>query len=117
MPSLGRGFPVTPATILAWHRRLVSRRGDYTVRRRPGRPPTPTVVKNLVIRMATDNPAWGHRRVQGELIRLGHRIAASTVWQILHDGGLDPALRRSGPTWRQFLTIQAKAVLAVASCT
>lgn len=75
--------------------------------------PDPTVVKNLVIRMATENPTWGHRRVQGELIRLGHRIAASTVWQILHDAGLDPAPRRSGPTWRQFLTTQAKAVLAV----
>ena len=109
----GEVFPVTPATILAWHRRLVSRRWDYTARRRPGRPPTPTVVKNLVIRMATDNPTWGHRRVQGELIRLGHRIAASTVWQILHDAGLGPAPRRSGPTWRQFLTTQAKAVLAV----
>src|SRR5947209_865366 len=75
--------------------------------------PTPAVVKDLVIRMATENPTWGHRRVQGELIRLGHRIAASTVWQILHDAGLDPAPRRSGPTWRQFLTTQAKAVLAV----
>ena len=106
-------FPVTPATILAWHRRLVARRWDYTARRRPGRPPTPAVVKNLVIRMATENPTWGHRRVQGELIRLGHRIAASTVWQILHDAGLDPAPRRSGPTWRQFLTTQVKAVLAV----
>jgi hypothetical protein len=51
--------------------------------------------------------------VQGELIRLGHRIAASTVWQILHDAGIDPAPRRSGPTWRQFLTAQAQAVLAV----
>jgi putative transposase len=51
--------------------------------------------------------------VQGELVRLGHRIAASTVWQILHDAGIDPAPHRSGPTWRQFLTAQAKAVLAV----
>jgi hypothetical protein len=59
--------------------------------------------------MATENPTWGHRRVQGELVRLGHRITASTVWQILHDAGLDPAPRRSGPTWRQFLTAQAKA--------
>ena len=63
-------FPVTPATILAGHRRLVWRRGDYTARRRSGRPPTPAVIKDLVIRMATENPTWGHRRVQGELIRL-----------------------------------------------
>ena len=63
--------------------------------------------------MATDNPAWGHRRVQGELVRLGHPIAASTVWQILHDAGIDPAPRRSGPTWKQFLTAQARGILAV----
>ncbi|MDQ3764996.1 MAG: integrase core domain-containing protein [Actinomycetota bacterium] len=106
-------FSVTPATILAWHRRLISRSWDYTARRRPGRPPTPAAITKLVIRMATENPTWGHRRVQGELVRLGHRIAASTVWQILHDAGLDPAPRRSGPTWRQFLTAQAKSVLAV----
>jgi putative transposase len=106
-------FSVTPATILAWHRRLVSRKWDYTARRRPGRPPTAETIKRLVIRMAAENPAWGHRRVQGELVRLGHRIAASTVWQIFHDAGIDPAPRRSGPTWRQFLTAQAKAILAV----
>ena len=106
-------FPVTPATILTWHRKLVSRRGDYPARRRPGRPPTAAAIKSLVIRMAAENPTWGHRRVQGELVRLGHRIAACTAWQILHDAGLDPAPRRSGPTWRQFLTAQAKAVLAV----
>jgi len=74
---------VTPATILAWHRGLVSRKWDYTARRRPGRPPTTAAIKELVIRMAAENPTWGHRRVQGELVRLGHRIAASTVWQIL----------------------------------
>ena len=62
--------------------------------------------------MATENPSWGHRRVQGELVRLGHHIAASTVWQILHEAGIDPAPRRSGPTWRQFLTARAKTVLA-----
>ena len=106
-------FAVTPATVLAWHRRLVSRKWDYTARRRPGRPSIATAIKKLVIRMATENPTWGHRRVQGELVRLGHRIAASTVWQILHDAGIDPAPRRSGPSWRQFLTTQAKAVLAV----
>jgi transposase InsO family protein len=106
-------FLVTPATILAWHRRLVSRKGDYTTRRRPGRPPTATTIKKLVLRMAAENPTWGHRRVQGELVRLGHRIADSSVLQILHDAGLDPAPRRSGPSWRQFLTAQAKAVLAM----
>jgi putative transposase len=63
--------------------------------------------------MAKENPTWGHRRVQGELVRLGHWIAASTVWQILHDAGIDPAPRRPTPTWRQFLTAQAQAVLAV----
>jgi putative transposase len=94
---------VTPATILAWHRKLISRKWDYTARRRPGRPPTAAMIKQLIIRMATENPTWGHRRAQGELVRLGHRIAASTVWQILHDAGIDPAPRRSGPTWRQFL--------------
>jgi putative transposase len=56
---------------------------------------------------------WGHRRVQGELIRLGHRIAASTVWQILHDARIDLAPRRTGPTWKQFLTAQARGIIAV----
>jgi putative transposase len=106
-------FSVIPATILAWHRRLVSRKWDYTACRRPGRPPTAAAIKKLVLRMAAENPCWGHRRVQGEWVRLGHRIAASTVWQILHDAGFAPAPRRSGPSWRQFLTTQAKAVLAV----
>jgi putative transposase len=65
-----------------------------------------------VIRIATGNPTWGHRRVQGELVRLGHPIAASTVWQILHDAGLDPAPRRTGPACKQFLTAQARGILA-----
>ena len=66
-----------------------------------------------MVRIAADNPAWGHRRVQGELIKLGHRIAASTVWQILHTAGIDSAPRRTGPTWKQFLTTQARGILAV----
>jgi putative transposase len=105
-------FAVTPATLLAWHRRLVTRKWDFTSRRRPGRPSTAAAIRKLVIRMAIDNPAWGHRRVQGELVKLGHPIAASTVWQILHDAGIDPAPRRSGPTWRQFLAAQARGILA-----
>ena len=109
----GEAFAVTPATLLAWHRRLVTRKWDYTSRRRPGRPSTTAAIRKLVIRMATDNPAWGHRRVQGELVKLGHPIAASTVWQILHAAGIDPAPRRPGPTWKQFLTAQARGMLAV----
>src|SRR6266566_5635221 len=109
----GEVFAVTPATLLAWHRRLVSRKWDYTSRRRPGRPPTVAAIRKLVIRMAMDNPMWGHRRVQGELAKLGHRIAASTVWQILHAAGIDPAPSRAGPTWKQFLTAQARGILAV----
>ena len=103
---------MTPATLLAWHRRLVARKWNYTSRRRPGRPSTAAAIRKLVIRMATDNPAWGHRRVQGELVRLGHRIGASTVWQILHVAGIDPAPRRPGPTWKQFLAAQARGLLA-----
>ena len=103
---------MTPATLLAWHRRLVTCKWDYTSRRRPGRPSTAAAIRKLVIRMATENSAWGHRRLQGELVRLGHPIAASTVWQILHDAGIDPAPRRSGPTWKQFLTAQARGILA-----
>ena len=72
-------FPVAPATILAWHRKLVSRRWDYSARRRPGRPPRAAAITRLVIRMAAENPTWGHRRVQGELVRLGHHFAVSTV--------------------------------------
>jgi len=97
-------FSVTPATLLAWHRRLVARKWDYSSKRGPGRPPTASLIKKLVLRMATDNSQWGHRRIQGELVRLGHRIGASTVWEILHAAGIDPAPRRSGPTWKQFLT-------------
>lgn len=104
-------FPVTPKTLLSWHRRLVA--GKYTPSRRaPGRPSTRPSVKALVLRMAGENPYWGHERIAGELVKLGHRIAKSTVWQILHDAGFDPAPRRSGPTWRQFLHAQARTVIA-----
>jgi putative transposase len=109
----GEVFAVTPATVLAWHRRLASRRWDYTSRRRPGRPSAAAAIRKLVIRIAIENPTWGHRRVQGELVRLGHRIAASTVWQILRDAGIDTAPRRAGPTWKQFLTTRARGILAV----
>ena len=103
---------MTPATLLAWHRRLIARKWDYSSRRCPGRPPAAAAIRKLVIRIATENPGWGHRRVQGELVRPGHPIAASTVWQILHDAGIEPAPRRTGPTRKQFLTAQARGILA-----
>jgi putative transposase len=105
-------FPVAPGTLLAWHRKLMARKWDYSARRRTGRPPTRAPIKTLILRLARENPRWGHRRIQGELARLGHHIAASTVWQILHDAGIDPAPRRTGATWREFLTAQAQGIIA-----
>ena len=106
-------FPVTPATLLAWHRRLTARKYDPSGRRKPGRPPTTPGIKRLVSRLARENPLSGHRRIQGELLKLGIAVAPSTVWEILHAAGIDPAPRRAGPTWRQFLRIQAAGILAV----
>ena len=103
---------VSPRTLLRWHAQLVARRWTYP-HRRPGRPPTAPPIRALVLRMARENPRWGYRRIQGELIGLGHPVAASTVWTILKEAGLDPAPRRSGPTWRQFLSAQAHAILAI----
>ena len=106
-------FPVTPATLLAWHRKLAANRYDTSGRRKPGRPPTVPGIARLVVRLATENPLWGHRRIHGELAKLGVTIAPSTVWEILHAAGIDPAPRRAGPTWRQFLHAQAAGILAV----
>jgi transposase InsO family protein len=97
---------------LRWHHQLVARRWTYP-HRRPGRPPTAPAIRDLVLQMARENPRWGYRRIQGELVGLGHSVPASTVWKILKNAGLDPAPRRSGPTWRQFLSAQAHAILAV----
>ena len=106
-------FPITPGTLLlGWHRRFIAAKWDYSARRRTGRPPTAAAIRSLVLRLAGENPRWGHRRIQGELARLGHRIAASTVWEILHAAGIDPAPRRSGPTWREFFTAQAEGIIA-----
>jgi putative transposase len=110
--SLRRVRLVSPRTLLRWHTQLVARRWTYP-RRQPGRPPTPQPIRALVLRMAGENPAWGYRRIHGELIGLGHRIAASTVWTVLNAAGIDPAPLRSGPTWRQFLAAQAHTILAV----
>jgi transposase len=79
-----------------------ARKYDTSGRRRPGRPPTVPGIARLVIRLAKE-PAGGHRRIHGELAKLGVTVAPSTVWEILHSAGIDPSPRRLGPTWRQFL--------------
>jgi transposase len=106
-------FPICPATLLAWHRRLAAKKYDTSKRRKPGRPPTVWSIARLVVRLARENPLWGHRRILGELVKLGVTVAPSTVWEILRAAGIDPAPRRSGPTWRQFLRAQAAGILAV----
>jgi putative transposase len=106
-------FPVTPATVLAWHRRLAARKYDTSTRRRPGRPPTVRSIARFAVRLARENPLWGYRRIHGELTKLGATVAPSTIYEILRAAGIDPAPRRSGPTWRQFLHAQAAGILAV----
>jgi transposase InsO family protein len=106
-------FPVTPATLLAWHRKLAAGKYDAGKQRKPGRPPARPGIARLVARLAGENPLWGHRRIHGELMKVGVAVAPSTVWEILRAAGIDPAPRRSGPTWRQFLTAQAAGILAV----
>ncbi len=104
-------FFVTPTTLLRWHRRLVARRWTYP-HRPPGRPSVDSEVRNLVVRLALENPTWGYRRIHGELVGLGHTLGASTVWSILHRAGIDPTPQRLGPSWREFLHTQAKHVIA-----
>jgi putative transposase len=105
-------FPLTPATLLAWHRRLAAGKYDTSKRRRPGRPPTVRSIARLTVRLAKENPLWGYRRIHGELAKLGATVAASTIYEILRAAGIDPAPRRDGPTWRQFLYTQAATVFA-----
>ena len=104
------GLLVTPATILRWHRKLVARR--WTTQPGPGRPAIPAGLRALVLRLASENPTWGYRRIHGELAGLGYQIGASTVWTILHAAGIHPAPRRAGPSWSEFLRAQAHAILA-----
>ena len=106
-------FPVKPATLLAWHRKLAAMKYDTSKRRKPGRPPTVPSIARLVVRLAKENPSWGYRRIHGEVTKLGLAIAPFTVCEILHAAGIDPAPRRSGPTRRQFLHAQAAGILAV----
>jgi putative transposase len=104
---------VRPDTILRWHRDLISRRhAARSTPKRPGRPPTVRSIRVLVLRLVRENPQWGYRRVHGELLVLGVKVAASTVWEILRDAGIDPAPERASSTWAGFMRSQAEALLA-----
>lgn len=104
---------VRPDTILRWHRDLLARRHAAASRpRRRGRPRTLRSIRALVLRVAKENPGWGYRRVRGELLTLGVTVAASTVWEILREAGIDPAPERAATTWADFLHSQAEALLA-----
>ena len=100
------GWLVTPDTLLRWHRRRIARHWTQP-HRSPGRPSTAIEIRRLIVEMATENPTWGYRRIHGELVGLGHRVGASTVWKILKHHGVEPAPDRSTVTWTQFLRSQA----------
>ena len=106
-------FPVTPATLLAWHRKLAAKKYDTSRQRAPSRPPIVRSIARLVVRLAKENPLWGYRRIHGEMTKLGVTVAPSTVWEIPRAAGIDPVPRRSGPTWQQFMHSQAAGILAV----
>jgi putative transposase len=105
------GMLVTPGTLLRWHADLVRQRWTFK-RRRQGRPPTRPTIRELVLQLAAENPTWGYRRIAGELAGLGRKVAPSTVWAILKNAGIEPAPRRSGPGWGDFLKAQAAGILA-----
>jgi putative transposase len=104
-------FIVTPATLLRWHRELVRRRWSYP--RHAGRPAVSTEIRQLVLRLARENPRWGYQRIAGEMKGLGVAVSPTTVRKVLKDSGLTPANRRLGPTWREFLRAQGRTMLAV----
>jgi len=105
LPTLRRvRLFVRPDTVLRWHRDLVTRHHAALSRpQRPGRPRTVRSIRILVLRLARENPQWGYRRLHGELLVLGVKVGASTVWEILKEAGIDPAPERNASTWATFL--------------
>jgi transposase InsO family protein len=106
-----RRLMVTPQTLLRWHRELIRRKWTQPHRGR-GRPPVEQRVRQLVLQLARENPRWGYPRIAGELGKLSLTVSPSTVRRILLAAGLEPAPRRSGLSWQQFLRQQAASILA-----
>ena len=104
---------VTPATLLAWHRRLIARKYDGNKQRSPGRTHTREEIQRLVVRMATENRDWGYRRIHGALANLGHEVARGTIANILKENGLEPAPERERKTtWKEFLSRHREVIAA-----
>jgi putative transposase len=102
---------VTPGTVLRWHRRLVRKKWTYPSH--TGRPPVSAELTTLIERLATENHGWGYQRIQGELLKLGHRVSASTIRRVLRALRIPPAPKRNtDPTWQQFLHAQGPTILA-----
>jgi hypothetical protein len=108
--SSWRSFFITPTTLLRWHRRLVAKRWTYSAR--VGRPPVGSEIRDLVLRLARENPRWGYQRIAGELRGLGLAVSATTVRTLLREAGLGPAGERARVSWREFLRTQAHSIIA-----
>jgi putative transposase len=110
--DLWSSFVVRPETLLRWHRELIRKKWTHKRSGRPGRPRIDPEVRDLILRLGRENSQWGYQRIRGELLKLDLRVSATTVRTILLRHGLDPAPRRAGPTWSEFLRSQAAGILA-----
>lgn len=118
LAAIGRRLPsgrllFSPATLLRWHQELVRKHWSaFGLRLRRGRPPISEELRELILRLSRENPRWGDRRIQGELLKLGYRVSATTIRGVLRRHCVPPAPRRDVPTWAQFLAAHAGAILA-----
>ncbi len=113
LPDLSRVAQVfTPATLLRWHREIVKRRWTFDNRPKGGRPPVSAACVELIVGLARENPRWGYGKIEGELLKLGHRVSRSAIKRVLREHGLPPAPERGHSTWRAFLAHYRDAMVA-----